>query len=177
MGIVALLAATLWGSQLNLFGATILSEALPRYYAAFLCGMLLYQGRAWLIIGGWVLPTVLVLLASVALWHAPPDSSFLPWLDLLRVATLAWFLINAVTVFSPVWPEPADWPDLSYGVYLYGFPIQQALVHFYSNWNGWEVFAASLVLSVIAALFSWYGIESRALRWKDAVRPKQRPIS
>lgn len=169
LGIAALLAATLWGSALNLFGASILSEALPRYYAAFICGMLLYQGRVWLPLG-WMLPAVLVLVASVALWYTPPSSLFWPWLDLLRVATLAWFLISAVMAFSPVWPEPEGWPDLSYGVYLYGFPIQQAVVHFYPDWNGWAVLAASGVLSVLAALISWYAIESKALRWKNALR-------
>ncbi len=169
IGGVTLLAATLWGSQFNLFDATILPQALPRYYAAFVCGMLLYQGRAW-IPQGWVLPAVLMLVAATALWYHPADSLLLPWLDLLRVATLAWFLISAVTAFSHLWPEPSTWPDLSYGVYLYGFPIQQTVVHFYPGWNGWAVLTASVVLSVLAALISWYAIESQALRWKNAIR-------
>ena len=169
IGLVALVAVTLWGRRFNLFGASILAEWLPRYYAAFLCGVLLYQLRGLLPVG-WQLPTVLVLLASTALWYTPAGHWLWPWLDLLRVAFLAWFLIHAVSALSPIWPEPRHWPDLSYGVYLYGFPIQQALVHLYPGWNGWAVFAVSLLLSVVAALISWYAIESRVLRWKDAIR-------
>ena len=81
-------------------------------------------------------------------------------------------MISAITAFSHFWPEPSTWPDLSYGVYLYGFPIQQTVVHFYPGWNGWVVLAASVVLSVLAALISWYAIESKALRWKNAIRTR-----
>jgi len=170
----ALVAVTLWGGALNLFGAAIIANWLPRYYAAFLCGMLLALWRER-VFTGWLLPGVLLLAASWLTWHWPAEQSLWRWLDLLRVAMLAWFVLNVVAAVSRIWPEPSGWPDLSYGIYLFGFPIQQALVSWRPEWNGWMVFGASTLLSLLAAVLSWYAIEARALRLKDALdRPGPR---
>ncbi len=171
IGLAALMAVTLWGSTVNLFGAVIQAVWLPRYYAAFLCGMLLYHWRGKVLMG-WAIPTALLALATGVLWYLSPESPWWRWMDLIRVFLLAWFLVNALAAISRVWPEPSGWPDLSYGVYLYGFPIQQALVFFYPDWNGWMVLAASLGLSTIAAAASWYAIEAPALRLKRVVMPR-----
>jgi len=55
--------------------------------------------------------------------------------------------------------------DLSYGLYIYGWPIEQAVVWATGGklpW--WQVFGLALALSILAALLSWHGIEKRALR-------------
>ena len=59
--------------------------------------------------------------------------------------------------------------DFSYGLYLYGFPMQQLLVH----WSGGRMhplalFAWGLPLTLCFAAMSWYGIERPFLRWKRA---------
>lgn len=166
--LAALAGVTLWGGAINVFGAAIIPQWLPRYYAAFLCGMLLALWRERVFIGWW-LPGALMAAAGAAWWYMPAESALRPWMDLVYVAMLAWFLVNAVAAASRWWPEPAGWPDLSYGVYLYGFPIQQALVHWRPDWNGWMVFGAASALSLLAAAASWYAIEARALRLKDAL--------
>lgn len=171
VGIAALMAVTWWGSAVNLFGAVILADKLPIYYAAFLCGMLLFHWRSKIFVG-WTLPATLLALATAALWYLPPENLWWRWMSLIRVALLAWFLVNAIAAISQIWPEPSGWPDLSYGVYLYGYPIQQALVFFYPDWNGWMVLAASLSLSVAAAVVSWYAVEAPALRLKRCFVPR-----
>lgn len=168
----ALAAVTLWGKYLNVFDATIIPDALPRYYGAFLCGMLLYVWRDR-VFAHLLLPTVLLTVVAVVAWYVPPEHALWRWIDLMRVAMIAWFLINAVAAISLVWPEPVGWPDLSYGVYLYGFPIQQYLVFSHPTWDGWMVFAATVALTLPIAAVSWYCVESWALRQKSRLKSSQ----
>ncbi|MFF7990026.1 acyltransferase family protein [Kitasatospora xanthocidica] len=58
--------------------------------------------------------------------------------------------------------------DLSYGVYIYAFPIQQCLSLWGLNKHGyWAYTAASVALSVTAAFCSWHAVEKPALKLKD----------
>ncbi|MHB8219929.1 MAG: acyltransferase family protein [Acidimicrobiales bacterium] len=58
--------------------------------------------------------------------------------------------------------------DISYGVYIYAFPVQQLL----ATWNlqrfGYLIFTASaLVFTIPFAMGSWFGIERRVLHLKS----------
>jgi peptidoglycan/LPS O-acetylase OafA/YrhL len=64
--------------------------------------------------------------------------------------------------------------DYSYGIFLYGFPIQQtvsatlgtAALHWYVN------FPISLALTLLFAMMSWHGVEKRAMklrRWLNRI--------
>lgn len=63
--------------------------------------------------------------------------------------------------------ETARWklPDISYGVYLYGWPIQKLLI-MAGVMNPWLLFAVTLPLSIVAGAASWYGVERWALALK-----------
>jgi peptidoglycan/LPS O-acetylase OafA/YrhL len=56
--------------------------------------------------------------------------------------------------------------DLSYGLYIYGWPAEQ-LVMYLSGGRAvwWQVFFGSLALALPMAWLSWHGIEKWALRW------------
>jgi peptidoglycan/LPS O-acetylase OafA/YrhL len=56
--------------------------------------------------------------------------------------------------------------DLSYGIYLYGFPVQQTLMSFHT-FNQSELMIYSLGISIILAYLSWHIIEKNALRLKN----------
>ena len=61
--------------------------------------------------------------------------------------------------------------DFSYGLYLYGFPIQQALVWGLGGGRGGAIstatdFALALPLTFACAVLSWRLVERRALKWK-----------
>jgi peptidoglycan/LPS O-acetylase OafA/YrhL len=62
--------------------------------------------------------------------------------------------------------------DLSYGVYIFAFPVQQVLAYV-SQGRGWS-FGASLALSLLAtgvlAFASWHLVEKQALRFKPRGR-------
>ncbi len=55
--------------------------------------------------------------------------------------------------------------DLSYGVYLYSFPVMQALVFFF-HFGPLALFLASTILSMAFGYASWHLVEKRALRLK-----------
>jgi len=55
--------------------------------------------------------------------------------------------------------------DFSYGIYLYGFPVQQTLLHYY-HFNYWELMLISIPVTFILGMLSWHIIEKRALKLK-----------
>jgi peptidoglycan/LPS O-acetylase OafA/YrhL len=64
--------------------------------------------------------------------------------------------------------------DLSYGTYLYAFPIQQLLVqHFELRNSPMRLFTAATPLILAAAALSWFLVERPALRWARRRGPAQ----
>ena len=59
--------------------------------------------------------------------------------------------------------------DLSFGVYIYAAPIQQALVQNFPGLRPLELAAAALVLTLGAAKLSWLWIEQPALARREVV--------
>jgi peptidoglycan/LPS O-acetylase OafA/YrhL len=55
--------------------------------------------------------------------------------------------------------------DLSYGIYIYAFPIQQALIHFF-RFNPLQLMITSLPLAILAGYASWHWVEKKCLRYK-----------
>jgi peptidoglycan/LPS O-acetylase OafA/YrhL len=56
--------------------------------------------------------------------------------------------------------------DISYGLYIYAFPIQQILIKYIEFDNVYLYFISSLFLTIIFAIFSWFIIEKKALKLK-----------
>lgn len=56
--------------------------------------------------------------------------------------------------------------DLSYGIYIYGFLIQQILMYYF-HLNLWTLLICSLIIVPLFALFSWHIIEKKALSFKN----------
>jgi peptidoglycan/LPS O-acetylase OafA/YrhL len=66
--------------------------------------------------------------------------------------------------------------DLSYGLYLYGFPVQQTVSHFMGSRGGpWANCAISTVFAAILAFASWHLIEKNALKLKPRARVARAP--
>lgn len=67
--------------------------------------------------------------------------------------------------------------DISYGMYIYAFPVQQAIVHITGTSNPWKMFAASLMISSVCGALSWYLIEKPFLGLKNRIDTKRYPLS
>lgn len=57
--------------------------------------------------------------------------------------------------------------DFSYGLYIYAFPIQQALTLKVPGLSPLSHFAISYALTFVLAVFSWHYVEKRALQLKN----------
>lgn len=73
--------------------------------------------------------------------------------------------------FRPLWPfnRLGRVGDFSYGLYIWGFPAQQVLVHFLgvSRLTPWSLAWGGALLALPFAVASWYLIEKRSLARKD----------
>lgn len=70
--------------------------------------------------------------------------------------------------------------DYSYGVYIYGFPIQQAIAYFLPQYRFWYVnLALALPITLLFAVTSWHVIEKPVLglRKRILAAPKKDPIT
>lgn len=56
--------------------------------------------------------------------------------------------------------------DMSYGIYIYSFPVQQTLMYFY-NLNLYQLMLWSLTISILLGYLSWHLIEKKALKYKN----------
>lgn len=72
-------------------------------------------------------------------------------------------------------PGLARAPDYSYGLYVYAFPIQQAIVWAAPDIAPLPLFAAALAATLAVAAISWHALESPALRLKSRFRPQGAP--
>lgn len=68
-------------------------------------------------------------------------------------------------------------PDVSYGVYLYGWPIQKLLVWYFPTLSHWELSVLALMAALLVGTGSWYLIEKPALRFKEAATGLKRAIT
>jgi peptidoglycan/LPS O-acetylase OafA/YrhL len=56
--------------------------------------------------------------------------------------------------------------DVSYGVYLYGWPVQQALVQLFPAAGAWTLLLPAIALTVLISIVSWLLVEKPALSLK-----------
>jgi peptidoglycan/LPS O-acetylase OafA/YrhL len=80
---------------------------------------------------------------------------------------LPYFSLSFGTGFAPVLRKLTRGADLSYGLFLYGFPIEQILkLELGSLVGPWKTFVLATVISAGFACVSWHFIEKPALGWK-----------
>ena len=86
----------------------------------------------------------------------------------------AWIAVPYIVIAlgqrpTPVLRRGGRFGDLSYGTYLWGFPVQQVVIHVF----GYLPFIVNLVLvltvTLVIAWLSWHGIEKHALALKKRV--------
>lgn len=105
---------------------------------------------------------VVLLLLAVATVLAHGTFLYKTLLFLGSAYGVIWLALAPVaTRFS--WEPEAD---LSYGTYLYGWPVQQALHALFPTMAAILLLLPSLALALVVAALSWYGVEKPALALK-----------
>lgn len=140
------------------FGPYFALSAYSRLAAYFLIGVLCYHFRDKINIHiiGWPLAILLAGMLS-ARWGFFPYAAFL-----LLPAAVLYASVNGLRTGLRLTPRP----DLSYGIYVWGFPIEQLVVNYLHPSNHTLLFLLTLALTLPLALLSWRLVESPALKMK-----------
>ncbi len=136
-----------------------------RFVDYFLAGMVYFLYRDRIVYRpGWLVAAI-AALAAASLSHLLVPLMPIPFTYLLMYCAFS----PAITLHN--WGKHAD---LSYGVYLYAWPVQQLLVQrFQGALTPYTLTLAALPLTVICATASWYLVEKPSL----SLKPKQaRPL-
>jgi peptidoglycan/LPS O-acetylase OafA/YrhL len=101
-----------------------------------------------------------------------------------RLGLLIAVALAAVLVVAPVALDPGSpvaralgWPPLvglgaiSYGVYLWHWPIFLALNGERTGWSGWSLFALRCAATIAVATASWWLLEQPVRRWRPVIVP------
>lgn len=67
----------------------------------------------------------------------------------------------------------AKYGDLSFGLYVYSYPIQQLLLHYFPTITPMVHFAATLLIALPIAALSWHFVEKPALSLKRFLAPRK----
>jgi peptidoglycan/LPS O-acetylase OafA/YrhL len=108
--------------------------------------------------------TGLMIAIFAAALLARTSTHALPFVLLLNAYFVFWF------AYVPRLPAIPGDVDLSYGTYLWSWPIEQCLVIFGGIHDGRVVVALTIAIVLPLAALSWHFIEKPALRLKDRFR-------
>ena len=77
-------------------------------------------------------------------------------------------LIIGFSYNKTLWNFTEKIGDLSYGIYIYGFLVQQTLMNYFEL-NPLELMIYALIISSIFAYMSWHLIEEKAMKYKNLI--------
>jgi len=146
------------------------ADALVRLIMLFVVGGCFYLFRQSVVYRPcYILLALILLIACLcdARWAEPGMAVFGGYL----LFYLAYARIPVLDRFQRL-------PDLSYGIYLYGWPIQKLLIFHIAGISPWLVMILTIVLAGYFAFVSWHVIEKPSLSLKSwsARRPVQRIV-
>lgn len=135
-----------------------------RFISIFGCGALfyLYRDRIWY--------DGRIAAAAGVVWVGLMFSPLLaePAVAVLGGYVLFWFAFN---VKAPRLAAIGRKTDLSYGAYLYAWPIQKVLIWTMPGISPWSVFVEASAAACVLAFASWWLVEKPFLGLKPPVRP------
>ena len=127
---------------------------------SFVCGLLIYLYRDRI---KWSMALFLVSLAVfVALLSFPNGDRF--------VAFPAAYATIYLGLLNPPRQKLMLSGDYSYGIFLYGFPMQQAVVAVFHVQHWYTNLALAYPATILAAVISWWGLEKHALKLRGSLK-------
>ncbi len=148
------------------------------YSSPFLLGLNLMYTFEWFVyfISGMVLFIMKDKLKSVGLVSALLLIFYVLFLILNYTifARYLLYLLVPVIVYYIVFKLPrisfiSKYGDISYGMYIYAFPVQQLIICMFPKINIDLYIIISILITIPFALFSWHLIEKRALKYKNRI--------
>jgi peptidoglycan/LPS O-acetylase OafA/YrhL len=133
-----------------------------RLGSMFFIGSVFYTYKSEIILSTRIFVVCLVVLVVLALGT--------PWLFIAYILLIGYIIFYLAYVPKGFILKFNSWPDYSYGLYIYSFPVQQSLVALYPSISVWVMFLASFSITLLLAALSWHFIEKPALYLKKYFR-------
>jgi peptidoglycan/LPS O-acetylase OafA/YrhL len=130
----------------------------PRFATAFFAGAAFFSLRHYLPRSPYLFVVASLTLLIVSLAHRGFEI-LLPFVGTYMLFYLGFLPTGRLQNF-------ARYGDYSYGIYLYGFPVQQLLIARFPSLTPPALFFFALFLSFLFALFSWRIVEKPFLKFK-----------
>ncbi|MGI4941742.1 MAG: acyltransferase family protein [Janthinobacterium lividum] len=138
---------------------------LLRLVPMYLSGVVIYKAGVWKVRSPLLIGAAVVLLIAGLAFPVTAETA---------VATAGAYLLF-ITGFTPIrHPEARRLPDVSYGVYLYGWPVQKLLLLWWPAGPFLGIFALSFAGAVALGFASWFAVEKPALALKRLTWPLAR---
>jgi peptidoglycan/LPS O-acetylase OafA/YrhL len=136
---------------------------------AFFAGNLVYIFRNQMRQVPWWVPAVIIAASLIAWRHTGlfDLSSEAGQVDLMERIAFPFVIASAIVLAITLPQIRWEIPDLSYGTYIWHGPIMMYLLVNVAMAPAVPWIIASSVLTLVAALLSWYLVEKRALRLKN----------
>jgi peptidoglycan/LPS O-acetylase OafA/YrhL len=127
-----------------------------RFFGIFLAGASFYLFRD-------VIPYSASI--AIAMLVALTGAMFIPFLAEAAVATLGGYLIFFAAFHLPTsrLAEMAIRYDVSYGLYLIAWPVQNSFIMYFPGISPWVLFVVSLTIATLYGFLSWILIEAPIL--------------
>ena len=126
----------------------------------FLIGAIFYLNRRYV-----PMSTTLALVLWVALILARGT----PASTTLYYVAMSYSILAIAFDTSFKWPRFAKYGDFSYGLYLYGFPVKQAIMLVAGSMGSYALFLIAFPITLLLAWLSWRFVESPALARKGTI--------
>ncbi|MFW5432200.1 MAG: acyltransferase family protein [Methylophilaceae bacterium] len=101
----------------------------------------------------------------------------LPLMFFKYTAEIAIFTFGAYLMFNFALNYKNEWlnsigskNDISYGIYLYGWPIQALIVQSYPDISPWALTISALLLAAVAGYLSWIYVERPFSKFKNIIK-------
>lgn len=132
------------------------------FYQEFSIGMVFYMFRQYIPIRS--LYVIVSVVGLVVGWKF-----YTPVVQSLMLIFGAYIVFHVAFDTKLKLSNAAKYGDLSYGTYIYAFPIQQVIVLIFEHRIPWIVsLLVTIITTLILAFGSWHLVEKRALRLKHA---------
>lgn len=111
----------------------------------------------------------LIALFTLAVVPLPPALQ-----EYALYLVLPYVCLSLGLAYSPAFKRITRFGDLSYGLFLFGFPVQQSVVYLIGAKGGpWLNFLSATLISAVLAWACWHLVEKRAL----ALKPRARSLA
>lgn len=97
-----------------------------------------------------------------------------PFYEVIYLINFTYFVFLISYLFPNLGRSIVKHGDVSYGLYIFSYPIQQFFIHRLHNINGWELFMLSYPITLLIAMISWRYVEKPSLSLRSFRLPADR---